>query len=569
MASLVAKTVHGRKYWQLVESRRVNGQPRSFVLMHLGRPADLLKRLQRLEEGFRTRSVSHGAVAALWSLAEEFGVVDLINAEIPRDGRGRLPRNDGVAPGVSLLLAAIGRACKPTSKRAWAQWACTTSLPRLAGVDAARMTSQHFWDQMNLLPVEAIARIEEALVRRVVERQGIAPELLFYDTTNFFTFIASDNERCTLAQRGHSKQKRHDLRQLGLGLVVSRDGQLPLFHLLYEGSRPDARLFPELLTSVRERVEKLFGARAPLTLVYDKGNNSRTNQANVDSSPLSYVGSLVPSSYPALLAEASGHMEEIELTSGEIMRAYRIRRELWAAERTLVVLDSTTLRTGQVRGLHQQLNKRLRALAELTSGLEAPRGGRGRRDTLQKRIDQILRGQHIKDLLHIEIVERNPGRLRLQAWVEAEHYRYLCEQLFGKRILMTDRHDWPTADIITAYRGQSRAERAFRELKDPGQLAVRPTFHWTDQKLKVHTFCCVLGYLLVKLLERRAHRGGLRIRSVRSLLRKLRQIRETTLVQASPEGGRPKVRRQLDEVPPAVARLAEVLGLPQPPTARI
>ena len=137
MASLVAKTVHGKKYWQLVESRRVNGKPRSFVLMHLGRPADLLIRLQRLEEGFRTRSVSHGAVAALWSLAEELGVVDLINAQIPRDSRGRLPRNDGVAPGVSLLLAAIGRACKPTSKRAWAQWASTTSLPRLAGVVCA------------------------------------------------------------------------------------------------------------------------------------------------------------------------------------------------------------------------------------------------------------------------------------------------------------------------------------------------------------------------------------------------------------------------------------------------
>jgi transposase len=569
MPSLVAKTVHGKKYWQLVESRRVNGQPRSFVLMHLGRPADLLKRLQRLEEGFRTRSVSYGAVTALWSVAEEFGVVDLINAQIPRDARGRLPRNDGVAPGVSLLLAGIGRACEPTSKRAWAQWACTTSLPRLAAVDAARMTSQHFWDQMNLLPVQGIARIEEALVRRVVEREGIAPDLLFYDTTNFFTFIASDNERCTLAQRGHSKQKRHDLRQLGLGLVVSRDGQLPLFHLLYEGSRPDARVFPELLTSIRERVEKLFAVEAVLTMVYDKGNNSRSNQAEVDRSPLRYVASLVPSTYPALLAEANGHMEQIELASGEIVRADRIRRELWGAERTLIVLDSATLRAGQIRGLHQQLHKRLRALAELTSGLEAPRGGRGRRDVLHKRIDEVLRGQHIKDLLHVEIVERSPQRLRLQAWVDAEHYHHLCEQLFGKRILMTDHHDWSTADIITAYRGQSRAERAFRELKDPGQLAVRPTFHWTDQKLKVHTFCCVLGYLLVKLLERRARRGGVCIRSVRSLLRKLRQIRETTLVQASPEGGRPKVRRQLDEVPLAVARLAQVLGLPQPPAASI
>lgn len=65
MPSLVAKTVRGRKYWQIVESRRVNGQPRSFVLAHLGRPDTLLARLQGGAGSLRCRSVAHGAVAAL------------------------------------------------------------------------------------------------------------------------------------------------------------------------------------------------------------------------------------------------------------------------------------------------------------------------------------------------------------------------------------------------------------------------------------------------------------------------------------------------------------------------
>jgi len=295
MPSLIAKTVHGRKYWQIVESRRVQGQPRSFVLAHLGRPETLLARLQGGAETLRVQSVAHGAVAALWGRAQALDLAALIDAQVPRDRRGRLPRRAGLTPGQSLVLAAIARACRPVSKRAFAAWAQTTSLGRLADIRPARLTSQHFWEQMAAVPAERLAAIEEALVRRVVTQEGIAPDTLFYDTTNFFTFIDSTNARPTLPRRGHNKQKRHDLRQLGLALIVSRDGQLPLFHLLYAGDRPDVRTFPEVLTSVRTRLEGLFGATPPLTLVYDKGNVSRATQAAVTGSTSAWSGAIASS----------------------------------------------------------------------------------------------------------------------------------------------------------------------------------------------------------------------------------------------------------------------------------
>src|SRR3990170_124478 len=291
MPSLVAKTVRGRKYWQIVESRRVNGQPRPFVLAHLGRPATLLARLQAGPAAARLRSVAHGAVAALWARAQALDVAALIDAQVPRDRRGRLPPRDGVTPGQSPVLAAPARACRPLSKRAFAAWAQGTSLGRLARVAVARLTSQHFWDQMAAVPAAALPAIEEAVVRQIVTREGLAPDTLFYDTTNFFTFIDSTNARPTLPRRGHNKQKRHDLRQLGLALVVSREGQLPLFHLLYDRGR--ARGPPLLL-----------GAPPTLTLVYDKGNVSHATQAQVSAAGVHYVSSLVPSQHPALLAEA-------------------------------------------------------------------------------------------------------------------------------------------------------------------------------------------------------------------------------------------------------------------------
>ena len=69
----------------------------------------------------------------------------------------------------------------------------------------------------------------------------------------------------------------------------------------------------------------------------------------------------------------------------------------------------------------------------------------------------------------------------------------------GLRVLMTDRHDWDTVDIIKAYYGQSMIEHAFGNLKNPYHLALKPQFHWTDQKIKVHFFICVLGYLLASI----------------------------------------------------------------------
>jgi transposase len=82
--------------------------------------------------------------------------------------------------------------------------------------------------------------------------------------------------------------------------------------------------------------------------------------------------------------------------------------------------------------------------------------------------------------------------------------------VFGKRMLITDRHDWSDEEIVLAYRGQSQAEGTFRQLKDTEHLAVRPQYHWTDQKVHVHTFICLLGLLLARVIEYEARRLGYR-----------------------------------------------------------
>jgi transposase len=522
MASLQRFHVRGHAYWRIVESRRVRGKPGIRVVAYLGKADDLLARLRGAED-LQISSLSHGAVAALFSIAEDLDVVGTIDRQLEASGRRsrkrlapgtRLPPllNDGLTVGQSLLLASLGRACHATSKRGFASWAKTTTLGDLFGVDVERLTSQHFWDQMEQLPVETIAPIEREIVSRVVERFDVHLETLLYDATNFFTFIASTNKHPELPARGHNKQKRHDLRQLGVALLCSRQDAVPLWHKVYGGQVPDAKSFTDAFTALRQRLVEMGQNLNSLTLVYDKGNISRANQGLVDTSSLHYVAALSATSQKALVAEANPRMGPVSLSDKEErdeddeqeVLAYRTRRTLWGADRTIVVLVSQRLREGQKRGILQHVASAARWLDRLAQTLQRGRQRRDRTRILHD-IEARLRGrQHLRKVLKVELSGDEKGPLTLSYNFDEAALATLDQDSLGRIVLITDRHDWTTADIIRAYRGQSVVEAVFAHLKDPVHIALRPQFHWTDQKLHVHVFTCILGYLLARLLHRRA-----------------------------------------------------------------
>jgi transposase len=550
MASLQKVRVQGRPYWRLVESRRINGKPRAIPILYLGTADALLNRLLASPAGSLTiQSFQHGDVAALKAVADRLDVVATIDQHV--GGHARSP-----SVGTTLLLAAINRVVQPCSKRGWAAWAGATSLAQLfPGLTLERLTSQYFWEQMDGIAVATLQAIEDELTRTVVTELGIELDTLFYDTTNFFTYIASTNERSTLTQRGHSKQKRHDLRLFNLALLVSRHAQLPLCADVYEGNRVDVSRFPESLTRIRERLEALSLSLQDVTLVYDKGNHSRANQAQVDEAPFGYVASLVPTHHPELLAiPARDYRIQADSGLGAIPRL-RLRRQIWERERTVVLFISEQLRIGQRRGLQQHLSKRLQQLAEWQTQLAKPRSGPRTPAAAQQRIDQLLTGQYLKQVLKIDYDPERQGAERLHYEVDEAARQHLETQVFGKRMLITDRHDWSDEEILRAYRGQSHVEATFRQLKDDEHLAVRPQYHWTDQKVRVHTFICLLGLLLARVIEFEARRLGYR-QGLSGLLERLGTVRLARVLQPAPTpGGRPRCRWQLEQSEPEAVHL--------------
>ena len=566
MASLQQYTTGGRKYLRIVESFRdpKNGRPKIRLIKHLGTVDNLLALLEGQERQLKVCSTSHGDVFSLLRVAGELGVASAIDDVLLSHYQASVPTMGDLTPGQTCVLIAIGRACHPTSKMGWADWAGSTSLPDLQHLTLNKLTSQFFWEQMDRIPTTVLGSIEEKLATQALELNGDPLDLLLYDATNFFTYIASDNDRCDIAQRGKNKQKRSDLRQIGLALLVSRHGKLPLWHEVYRGNRADVSVFPDMLTSLRKRIAALASDVGDITVVYDRGNNaSKVNQAMVDDSDFHYLAALTPANHHELIKEANGRFELIQVRPGETVKAWCTRRKVWGAERTCVVFVSERLREGQIRGLHQHLLKRQKQLAELSETLLNPRARCRKRDQLDKQIANILSGQQISRVLKVDVEEREPGKYRLTSWIDSEAYGELVDHHFGRRILITDRHDWSAADIIVAYRGQSDVEESFKTLKNPFHLALRPQHHWTDQKIEVHAFCCVLAYLLVRLLHTRVTEQTSFDGTTGRLMDILGKIRRATVLEKVPgKSDRPRVRHVMDYPDdPLLDEIIQLLGI--------
>jgi hypothetical protein len=136
---------------------------------------------------------------------------------------------------------------------------------------------------------------------------------------------------------------------------------------------------------------------------------------------------------------------------------------------------------------------------------------------------------------------RAPRRPQIDLDNQRDETTSIGNNVFGKRILITDHTEWPVADIVAGYRSQSEIEFGFRQLKDPHEVSFSPMHHWTDHNIAVHTFTCVLALQLAHLMRLTARRAGHDL-SVKAILDTLGGIQETVLMYPS-TGGRPKARR--------------------------
>ena len=562
MASIVGKKRGGATYYYLVESARVDGKPRIVSQEYLGTAEELAAAMRGgglgLPDGALNRDF--GAVAAVWGVLEDLGAVAIIDG-----AAGPAPAGQPLSTGAYLVLAALNRLVDPCSKSGFARWWKTAAAGRFTKIPSTALDHRRFWDAMHAVAPGQLEEASGQIAAQIIRAGGVDVSSVALDMTNFATFIATGNGRAPIAQRGKAKQHRADLRLVGLGLVVTRDGGIPLTWHAYPGDRPDVTQFPVMVSQLKARYEAVCAAAGldlaarDITVVFDAGQNSEDNLAHFAATGMHYIGSVPASDCPDLLALPATKRSAVDKKRFGGLAAYDTRRVVYGTERRAILTHSPELHEAQAVGFTgTTLAKAGKKLDELAARLARGKTRRPR-DKVEAEITSVTSAAWVRRVIRWELAGDRPKDFRLSWRVDEQARAALEEEIFGKHVLITSHDDWPVPEIVAGYRSQSEAESGFRQMKDPHAVSFSPMHHWTEHNIRVHVFTCVLALQIAHLMRHRARKAGIDL-SVRELLRELAGIGETVLLYRG-DRGRPRAHHMLTETSPAQDKLADVFSL--------
>lgn len=562
MATIISKKKGNKLYYYVVESARVDGRPRIVQQTYLGsadRVTELLKdRTAPVPVEATTREF--GLPGALWMAARHSGVWDVLKSMWE-------PPESGPSTAHYLLLAAIHRICLPGPKTEVADWYRKTILSSIWRFPEERFRSQDFWDCFDRIDVadddeseeDDLERAQSALLGCWKDRQRVTRRLLAYDTTNFYTWTASTNQRNRLARRGHNKQGRHNLRQVGLSYVLDGDHGISLCHHVYAGNVADVEELPKALDRLVKLLDRNQIERSSVTLVFDKGTAALDNTLLLNQAGVGWISALPWNQAPAELRQRP--VEQLPLCSSAQPGVHAVaeRAIVHGAEYLCVLKYSSAFASEQLHSLTTSLAKVMQSMRRLSQDLAKP-GCRLKETSIRKKIQRWLSPPFGEDLIQWQLTSQN-GRWHLQFDFNGAGFQKLLTHRLGRTMLVTPHLDWTAEQVVAAYSGQQRIEQVFRGLKDGDWLGWGPMYHWTDSKIRVHAFYCMLGVSLLQFMYKQAQTAwpGL---SMEQMIDELRQIGQFVLLYP-PQGDKGPRRAAIVQSKQTFPQqqLAKVLGL--------
>ena len=476
-----------------------------------------------------TRAV--GDVGALVWVAEQLDLIGHIDRAC-----GSLGVKDGASIGELAVAVAIQRACAPGPKKDLTAF-LEASVPRVSCLPTAAFSGQAFHRAAQQVTEEQLELAQVAIAKAAVARFELSTDVLAFDTTNFDTHIATVTPG-QLARRGHAKSKRRDLRVVGLGLLVSETGHVPLLYRAYAGNGSDQGVLAaclEGLSALHAALDAGEDRRQPAqrTLVRDGGFWSPQLELDLDVAGYHSLISL-PLGHSAAekalqMAAQRGAMKRLGGKLGSV-RAARMQAEVSGLERTLVVVESDELLRGQKRGIAVALRKAKSELRKLERRVEAQRITRS---SLERRVQKALAREYLSHFVVVAI-DGDENAPTFCWHVDETRRRRLERTRLGRRVLCTDRHFWSTGRIVHAFRGQWNVEELFRRAKKGGVVPWGPSHQWADGSLRLHTFATVLGLTLVSLAKIALGLDA----SARAMMRRLAEIRATLVRTTTGGAGR-------------------------------
>jgi transposase len=287
---------------------------------------------------------------------------------------------------------------------------------------------------------------------------------------------------------------------------------MPLMHETYEGNVPDVSHFKQALV-LMERRFKAVGLDLPkITMVFDKGNNSKEAYEFLDSKGIHFVSSIRPSmkvAKPLLEVPLSKYEELWTKENGRKVCGYRTTTTAYLGkENTLIVTFDEDTFALQEHGLDKKIEKALLKLKEFVKTKLNTKPQWKDSEKVRTKIERdILKTKQLRGIIDFSLGKGHDG-LEL-TWNVDEAAREESMKGFGKSLIFSNRNEWNTLKIVKTYRDQIKVERQFKELNKRDRFSVMPMYVWTDEMIRGHCFISVLALLLSNLLHRKLSLAGI------------------------------------------------------------
>jgi transposase len=552
MVYLTRKKKKGKYYLYLEQKAWIDGRTRRVWQKYLG-PEDKLKDIKfnslltKHANKVEVQIIEFGISAALWQMANEINLAGIIDAHTGKE------RDQNLSLGEYVTIAAINRCVAPCSKSKLKRWYEKDWLFTRYDVDPKVLNAQTYWNHFQYLSKEVLAQIELALGQCVVDKYDLDLDSLFYDPTNFFTF-SKGGEGSELLQFGHSKENRNGCRLVNYSLLCARESGIPLMHETYAGNVQDAREFKEVPQRIANRLRALGRDPERITLVFDKGNHSKEAFAAIDQMGLGFIASRKNSTHKELLHTPRDKFTKTVLPlTKKAVEYFKTAKMIYGKNRILyVVLDPLKQKKHAIR-FSENLEKKVLEIKEyFKDRLNVKMWSK--KETVEKKLKSIIGRRPLADVIITEVLGTD-GNMTLKVSID-EKARKIHEATLGRTILFTNREEWTPEAIIWGYREQYIVEHAFRDMKSPTAIAVRPMYHHADTSVRAHVFLCVISLFLLSLLRLKLARKSIPT-SYNELLSELRAIHALRIL-TSPKA---KPLWKLEKIPKNASKLFRTLNL--------
>ena len=510
------KKSRGNTYYYAGESERVGETSRRKWEVYLGTFENIVKTMgDGLLLPDEVSSTPYGLYSAFVATANEINFIENIDKVFPK-------REQGLSIGEYFLFGILARLTKPLTTNSIEEWYEDNRLDMVYPVDPKYLTVQNYWNNLSSMNFEKINEVHHRLQDSISEKYDIHDTYIYFDPSNFHTYIETNSEFSEIAKRGNSKHKRFELRQVNLALAVTQGEGIPVYHKTYPGNVNDVTFFKE---NIDEFIDHLKNNGSKETIVvFDKGNNAKEIFDTIckpGKQNIKFIGSLRPSSYKELFKTPLEDFDgQYETDAGNEVLYKEIRvNEYGRNFRAVLTYDPKTFRNKMHTWVEnmKDITDEIEEFVQSKLNIKKWR----KKEAVEKKLETMTSKKKMKTIIQFN-VSGEYGKLSVSLFCNLENAKEAMEP-WGKTLIFTSCEKKDIVDVIKGYRMKNDVEDCFKILNNPHLLSIRPVHHWTDQMIEAHMATCVLGLELIQIMRKKLNDNDVRV-SIPNMFQSLHDI---------------------------------------------